>query len=78
MITCKVKGHMKQKRFSLCTGDRVQLEVNPDKADEGMITAVLPRRNYLDRPTVANQTLQRKNRGKPLLRCIGRSGMKPL
>ena len=56
-ITCKVKGHMKQKRFSLCTGDRVQLEVNPDKADEGMITAVLPRRNYLDRPTVANLDL---------------------
>ena len=49
MITCK--------RFSLCTGDRVQLEVNPDKADEGMITAVLPRRNYLDRPTVANLDL---------------------
>ena len=58
MITCKVKGHMKQKRFSLCTGDRVQLEVNPDKADEGMITAVLPRRNYLDRPTVANLDLK--------------------
>ena len=57
MITCKVKGHMKQKRFSLCTGDRVQVEVNPDKADEGMITAVLPRRNYLDRPTVANLDL---------------------
>ena len=57
MVTCKVKGHMKQKRFSLCTGDRVQLELNPDKADEGMITAVLPRRNYLDRPTVANLDL---------------------
>ena len=57
MITCKVRGHMKQKRFSLCTGDRVQLEVNPDKADEGMITAVLPRSNYLERPTVANLDL---------------------
>ena len=48
---------MKQKRFSLCTGDRVQLEVNPDKADEGMITAVQPRSNYLERPTVANLDL---------------------
>ena len=58
MITCKVKGHMKQKRFSLCTGDRVQLEPVPDKAaDEGMITAVLPRKNYLERPTVANLDL---------------------
>ena len=57
LITCKVKGHMKQKRFSLCTGDRVQLEVNPEKADAGMITAVLPRSNYLERPTVANLDL---------------------
>ena len=58
MITCKVKGHMKQKRFSLCTGDRVQLEPVPDKAaDEGMITSVLPRKNYLERPTVANLDL---------------------
>ncbi|MBO5993357.1 MAG: ribosome small subunit-dependent GTPase A [Acidaminococcaceae bacterium] len=57
MITCKVKGHMKQKRFSLCTGDRVELELNPDKPEEGMITSVLPRRNYLERPTVANLDL---------------------
>ena len=57
IITCKVKGHMKQKRFSLCTGDRVELELNPDKADEGMITSVLPRSNYLERPTVANLDL---------------------
>ena len=58
IITCKVKGHMKQKRFSLCTGDRVQLEPAPDKgADEGMITSVLPRKNYLERPTVANLDL---------------------
>ena len=57
LITCKVKGHMKQKRFSLCTGDRVELEVNPEKADAGMITAVLPRSNYLERPTVANLDL---------------------
>ena len=58
MITCKVKGHMKQKRFSLCTGDRVQLEPVPDKAaEEGMITSVLPRKNFLERPTVANLDL---------------------
>ena len=58
LITCKVKGHMKQKRFSLCTGDRVQIEWNPDKAgSEGMIVSVLPRTNYLDRPTVANLDL---------------------
>ena len=46
---------MKQKRFSLCTGDRVALELKGEnETREGMITAVLPRRNCLSRPAVAN------------------------
>ena len=57
-ITCKVKGHMKQKRFSLYTGDRVLVEINPEAGNsKGMITSVLPRRNFLLRPTVANLDL---------------------
>ena len=57
-VTCKVKGHMKQKRFSLYTGDRVLVEINPDTGNaKGMITSVLPRRNFLLRPTVANLDL---------------------
>ena len=58
MVTCKVKGHMKQKRFSLYTGDRVELELNGEgKTGEGMIVSVLPRKNCLQRPTVANLDL---------------------
>lgn len=51
IITCKVKGKMKQNRFSLCTGDYVKFEVS---GSEGMITDILPRKNFLLRPTVAN------------------------
>lgn len=51
IITCKVKGKMKQNRFSLCTGDYVKFELN---GSEGMITDILPRKNFLLRPTVAN------------------------
>ena len=58
LVTCKVKGHMKQKRFSLYTGDRVLFETDTNAGkNEGMITSVLPRRNYLLRPAVANLDL---------------------
>lgn len=53
--TCKVKGKMKKNRFSLATGDLVELEVG--EKQEGMITAVLPRKNYIPRPTMANLDL---------------------
>lgn len=53
--TCKVKGKMKQNRFSLATGDQVLLE--PGEKGEGMIKRVLPRRNFLPRPTMANLDL---------------------
>ena len=55
VFTCKVKGKMKQNRFSLATGDRVLLE--PGEQGEGMIKQVLPRKNFLLRPTMANLDL---------------------
>lgn len=55
IYTCKVKGKMKQNRFSLATGDRVTLE--PLEKGEGMIKKVLPRQNFLPRPTMANLDL---------------------
>ena len=55
VFTCKVKGKMKQNRFSLATGDRVLLE--PGEQGEGMIKQVLPRKNFLPRPTMANLDL---------------------
>ncbi len=55
--TCKVKGKMKKNRFSLATGDIVDFEVANAEKREGMITGVLPRRNFLPRPTLANLDL---------------------
>lgn len=60
VYTCKVKGKMKQNRFSLATGDQVLLEPGAQKgacAYEGMIKKVLPRKNFLPRPTMANLDL---------------------
>ncbi|MDO4178868.1 MAG: ribosome small subunit-dependent GTPase A [Phascolarctobacterium sp.] len=53
--TCKVKGKMKKSRFSLATGDFVDFELG--EKDEGMILKVLPRKNYLLRPIMANLDL---------------------
>ena len=52
--TCKVKGKLKQERFTLATGDFVEYEF---QGQEGMITKVLPRKNLLQRPLVANVDL---------------------
>ena len=51
VYTCKVKGRMKQHRFVMAAGDRVELEA---QGREGMIRQVLPRQNLLQRPLVAN------------------------
>lgn len=51
LYTCKVKGRMKQRRFVMAAGDRVELEA---QGTEGMIRQVLPRQNLLQRPLVAN------------------------
>lgn len=51
VYTCKVKGRMKQRRFLMAAGDRVEVEA---QGTEGMIRQVLPRQNLLQRPLVAN------------------------
>ncbi len=55
IYTCKVKGRMKRERFSLVTGDMVC--VAAEATGEGMITEVLPRKNFLPRPALANLDL---------------------
>lgn len=55
LYTCKLKGKMKKNRFSLATGDIVSFEAG--EKDEGMITKVMPRKNFLLRPTMANLDL---------------------
>ncbi|MDD4320192.1 MAG: ribosome small subunit-dependent GTPase A [Acidaminococcaceae bacterium] len=54
VYTCKVKGKLKQERFSLVTGDMVYFE---QVGDEGMIVNILPRKNFLQRPLMANVDL---------------------
>lgn len=54
IYTCKVKGRMKKNRFSLATGDIVIFELSSKEKCEGMITAVMARKNFLVRPTMAN------------------------
>ena len=49
--TCKVKGKLKKEKFSLVTGDIVSFE---QVGDEGMIGAIMPRKNFLQRPLMAN------------------------
>lgn len=49
---CKLKGKMKLNRFSLVTGDFVALETAG--GHEGMLSRVLPRKNFLPRPAIAN------------------------
>lgn len=51
LYTCKVKGRMKQRRFVMAAGDEVVVE---NAGLEGMISRVLPRKNLLQRPLVAN------------------------
>ena len=48
IFECKVRGRLKQKRYSLLVGDRVTY--SPD----GTIEEILPRHNQLKRPFVAN------------------------
>ena len=57
IYTCKLKGKLKKERFSLATGDLVEFEVSTEVQGEGMLMKILPRKNYLPRPTIANLDL---------------------
>ncbi len=49
---CRGSGRLRYEEQRLLAGDRVQFE--PSGAEEGVIKKVLPRRNMLVRPPVAN------------------------
>lgn len=50
---CKARGKFRANNLSPTVGDRVVIAVSENK---GVIEKILPRRNYLIRPTVANVT----------------------
>lgn len=51
---CKAKGIFRKDKKKLLVGDNVELDILDETAKEGNITALLPRKNQLVRPAVAN------------------------
>ncbi len=51
-LTCRGRGKLRHEKVKPLVGDRVEVTVLPDGA--GAVDAVLPRRNQLARPAVAN------------------------
>lgn len=49
---CKARGHFRKQKISPLAGDRVEITINPQ--GEHTIDAILPRKNSLIRPPVAN------------------------
>ncbi len=54
VFECRLRGSMRLEGISPVTGDSVVLENDPNTAGSAVISAVLPRRNVLVRPRVAN------------------------
>jgi ribosome biogenesis GTPase len=52
IVSCKVRGRMKQSRYSVCVGDNVLFTAAGENS--GTIEEVLPRESFLKRPEVAN------------------------
>ena len=51
---CKAKGIFRKDSINPLVGDMVEIDVTDDKDMEGNITKILPRKNSLVRPAVAN------------------------
>ena len=51
---CKAKGIFRKDNRKPLVGDNVEIEVLDEKEKEGSVTAILPRKNTLIRPAVAN------------------------
>lgn len=54
IIECKAKGIFRKEKIKPLVGDNVELEILNPEEKTGNITAILPRRNALIRPAVAN------------------------
>ena len=52
VVSCKLRGRMKQSRYSVCVGDRVLYSLSGD--GDGTIESVTERDTFLRRPEVAN------------------------
>ena len=54
IYACKARGIFRKERQKPLVGDRVEIEVLDEKDKEGNLVRILPRRNKLIRPAVAN------------------------
>ena len=54
LYACKAKGIFRKESVKPLVGDHVVFEITDDKDKEGNITEILPRKNELIRPAVAN------------------------
>jgi len=52
VVSCKLRGKMKQIRYSVCVGDRVAYSITGENS--GTIEEVLERESFLKRPEIAN------------------------
>lgn len=52
LFTCRARGRFRKEGISPCAGDQVVIAANKDGT--GALDEILPRRNYLVRPPVAN------------------------
>lgn len=51
-IICRARGRFRKEKMSPCAGDRVKITIELDGT--GALTEILPRRNHLVRPPIAN------------------------
>ena len=54
VFQCKAKGVFRNRKIKPLVGDDVEFEITDEKDKEGNITEILPRKNSLIRPAVAN------------------------
>ena len=54
LYECKAKGIFRKDKQKPLVGDNVEIEVLDEQEKEGSVTAILPRKNSLIRPAVAN------------------------
>ncbi len=52
LVTCRARGRLRQEEIKPIVGDRVRLELLTET--EGVLTEILPRQSFMERPLVAN------------------------
>ncbi len=52
LVTCRARGRFRKEKVSPCAGDLVRISVELDGT--GALTEILPRKNHLIRPPIAN------------------------